>query len=91
MEMAILIALAAYGLLDAWINGSIFADYRAQLQVHNNRLSLMVFCVLCIGFWVTLALDLLSGLQCLPWLAGYGLLQILDRLWPIKEFRGRHD
>jgi hypothetical protein len=54
----LLLALAAGAIVDVWLNGSIFAGWRARIEAREGRLSELLGCSLCLNYqvagWLTL-------------------------------------
>jgi hypothetical protein len=59
-----LLALATGAVVDVWLNGSIFAGWRARAEVWENTLSELLGCSLCLNYQVPIWLTL--GLWALP-------------------------
>lgn len=55
-----LLALATGAVVDVWLNGSIFASWRARVETWENTLSELFGCSLCLNYqaaiWLTLGL-----------------------------------
>jgi hypothetical protein len=73
----IVLALAARACLDAWFEGSLFADWRARAEVWDNWLGVLLGCRFCLAYhmpWLVLAAAYVPGLWLeAPW-------QLLSRL-----------
>jgi hypothetical protein len=69
----VLIALAAGALVDIWLNGSMFAGWRARFEVWENALSELLGCGLCLNYqapiWLTLGLWVPTMLGAVHWAA----------------------
>jgi hypothetical protein len=56
----VLLALAAGAVVDVWLNGSIFAGWRARAEAWENAFSALLGCPLCLTYqaaiWLTLGL-----------------------------------
>jgi hypothetical protein len=68
----ILLALAAGAAVDVWLNGSIFAGWRARAEAWENTLSELLGCSFCLNYqapiWLTLGLWALP-MALKPWAA----------------------
>jgi hypothetical protein len=60
----ILLALATGAVVDVWLNGSIFAGWRARIETWENTFSELMGCSLCLNYQVPIWLTL--GLWALP-------------------------
>jgi hypothetical protein len=78
----VLLALATGAVVDVWLNGSIFAGWRARVETWENTFSELLGCSLCliyqVPFWLTLGLWALP-MALRPWAAA-GLRVILVAL-----------
>jgi hypothetical protein len=67
----LLLALAIGAVVDVWLNGSIFAGWRAYAEVWEGKLAELAGCPLCLNYqaaiWLTLGLVILP--LALPWWA----------------------
>lgn len=92
---ALLVGLAAVAVLDAWLDGSLFADGRARCEFWRDEgerkatrlLGELLTCRFCLGYHVTfwlaiLTLPLLPTAWLLPfiWLGGRAVERIVHRL-----------
>jgi hypothetical protein len=55
----LLLALAAGAIVDVWLNGSIFAGWRARVEAREGWLSELLGCSLCLNYQAALWLTLL--------------------------------
>jgi hypothetical protein len=60
----LLLALAAGAVVDVWLNGSIFATWRARAETWENTFSELLGCSLCLNYQVPIWLTL--GFWVLP-------------------------
>jgi hypothetical protein len=60
-----LLALATGAVVDVWLNGSIFAGWRARIETWENVFSELSGCSLCLNYQVPIWLTL--GLWALPY------------------------
>lgn len=91
----LLIALAANAMLTAWFDGSIFAKWRATLELRDDKFSELMSCPLCLSyhfaFWLTLLLFIgqfigypWSGIVRLPIMA-LAATDVVHWLWRIPN------
>jgi hypothetical protein len=75
----LLLALATGAVVDVWLNGSIFATWRARVETWENTFSELLGCSLCLNYqvpiWLTLGLWVLPAY--VPALAAITLRTIL--------------
>jgi hypothetical protein len=69
----VLIALAAGALVDIWLNGPVFAGWRARVETWEDALSELLGCSLCLNYqapiWLTLILWVPTALGVVYWVA----------------------
>jgi hypothetical protein len=82
LTAVVVLALAAGALVDIWLNGPVFAGWRARVEAWENTLSELLGCSLCLNYqvpiWLTLVLWAPTALGVKHWVAvGLGAVLIM--------------